>query len=192
MFRATAPRRKSDNDAYRPRRSVGENVTACDSALRFTNTIAARALSQGALRPRSRASLLRWRTPITAPFAAIRTLFLSTTTPKFLCRSDSGFSNLPASGHCQWLCHLARAVDEKLRRRRQCAVLQCDNANRSTRHEVDWQNFDGAFPATKSQNGFRSHREEVPLRDKSDPCKTGGRDHGRARKLKSHRPEHVG
>src|SRR5580700_7747722 len=107
--------------------------------------------------------------------------------PTIWCRSNSAFSNLPASGHCHWLCHLARAVDEKLRRRRQCAVLQCDNANRSTRREVDWQNFDGAFPATKSQNGFRSHREKVPLRDKSDPCNTGGRDHDRAGKLKSHR-----
>ena len=28
------------------------------------------------------------------------------------------------------------------------------------------------FPATKSQNGFRSHRQEVPLRDKRDPCNT--------------------
>ena len=99
---------------------------------------------------------------------------------------------MPTSGDYHWLCHLVRAVDKKLRRRRQCAVLQGDDANRSGRREVDWQNFDGAFPATESQNGFRSHREEVPLRDKREPGNTGGRDHGRARKLKSHRPEHVG
>src|SRR5262249_54943110 len=81
-------------------------------------------------------------------------------------RSNPGFSNLPASGDYHWPCHLVRAVDEKLRRRRQCAVLQGDDANRSGRREVDWQNFDGAFPAAEPQNGFRSHREEVPLRDK--------------------------
>jgi hypothetical protein len=43
-------------------------------------------------------------------------------------------SNLTASG-----CHLARAVDEKLRHRRQRAVLQCDDPNLATiRREVDW------------------------------------------------------
>jgi hypothetical protein len=69
-------------------------------------------------------------------------------------------------------------------------VLQCDDPNHAIiRREVDRQNLDGVLPATtKSQNGFRSHREEVPLRDKSDPRNTGGRDHGRARKVKSFRP----
>ena len=33
---------------------------------------------------------------------------------------------------------------------------------------------------------------DLPLRDKSDPGNTGGRDHGRARKLKSHCPKYVG
>jgi hypothetical protein len=41
--------------------AVAENATAYDSALRFTATIVARALSQGALRLRSRAGLLRRR-----------------------------------------------------------------------------------------------------------------------------------
>jgi hypothetical protein len=61
-------------------------------------------------------------------------------TRHFCCRASSRFLKLPASGHCNWLCHLAGAVDEQLRHGGERAVLQRDDPKNGP---VRARQFDG-------------------------------------------------